>query len=101
MSRPRDHGLLLGVGAAACAVCCAGPILGILAAIGLTTAAGAALFGLAGLAIAALAIPVIVSRRRTTATCAPVTEPVAVLRDAPTNPAPPPFGTGQRHHTMR
>lgn len=93
MSRRRDNAAVVGVGAAAaCAVCCAGPILGILAAIGLTTAASVAVFGLIGLAIAALAIPVIVRRRsRTTTGCATVTEPVIVMLDASTGwqrPAP-------------
>jgi hypothetical protein len=48
----RREGLgVLGFGAAACAACCAGPILGFLAAIGLTTAAGVALFGVVGLLV--------------------------------------------------
>ena len=38
--RQRDGAAIVGVGAAACAVCCAGPILAFLAAIGLGTAAG-------------------------------------------------------------
>ena len=85
MSRKRDNAAVIGVGAGACAVCCAGPILAILAAIGLTTAAGIALFGLVGLAIAALAIPVIIRRRRRPATtCTPVAEPVTVMLDPPT-----------------
>lgn len=42
---------ILGVGAAACAACCAVPILAFLATIGLTTAVGAAGFGLPGLAV--------------------------------------------------
>lgn len=87
MSAKRDRAAIVGVGAAACAVCCAGPILGILAAIGLTTAVGVTVFGLAGLAIAALAIPVIIRRRRRSAaaTCTPAaTEPVSVTLDPPT-----------------
>ena len=43
-------------GVAACAVCCAGPILGFLAAIGIGTALGVAVFGIAGLLIAMLAV---------------------------------------------
>ena len=45
MSTKKESATLVGVGLAACAVCCAGPILGALAALGLGTAAGLALFG--------------------------------------------------------
>jgi hypothetical protein len=62
---------LVGVGVAACAVCCAGPILGVLAAIGLGTALGVAVFGIAGLAIALLVVVPIVRRRRQAAACPP------------------------------
>ena len=41
----RENATILGVGAVACAACCAGPILGFSTAIGLGTAAGFALFG--------------------------------------------------------
>ena len=44
MSAKKENTAIMGVGVAACAVCCAGPILGVLAAIGLGTAAGFALF---------------------------------------------------------
>jgi hypothetical protein len=40
---------VLGVGAVACAACCAGPVLGFLAGVGLTAAVGLALFGIVGL----------------------------------------------------
>lgn len=84
MTRKRDGAALVGVGAAACAVCCAGPILGILAAIGLTTAAGVAVFGVVGLTIAVLAVPFIIRRRRSSsATCSPDGEPVTVALDPP------------------
>lgn len=57
---------LIGAGAAACAVCCAGPIAAALGAIGLGTATGAALFG--GIAIvigvSAMALLIIRHRRR-------------------------------------
>jgi mercuric ion transport protein len=73
MSGKRDGAALVGVGAAACAVCCAGPILGFLAAIGLGTAAGAAVFGVSALVVgAAIAAFVVVHRRRRAASCAPV-----------------------------
>ena len=70
---------IVGVGAVACAACCVGPLLGFLAAIGLGTAAGFALFGTAALAIGAIAIVVILRRRHRRAdACAATTGPVAV-----------------------
>ena len=45
MRTVKENATIIGVGVAACAACCAGPILGVLAAIGLGTAAGIALFG--------------------------------------------------------
>jgi hypothetical protein len=63
-SAKRDNAAVVGVGAAACAVCCAGPILGFLAAIGLGTALGAAIFGVSALAIGALALVLVLRRRQ-------------------------------------
>jgi hypothetical protein len=71
---------VLGAGAAACAVCCAGPVLGFLAATGVASALGAVIFGLAGL-IVVLAIAAVVGyrRRRRRTRCAPAdAEPVAI-----------------------
>ena len=62
---------ILGFGVAACAACCAGPILAFLAAIGVGTALGFAVFGVAGLAVALLAIVPIMRRRRQQTACAP------------------------------
>ena len=77
----REGAGLLGIGVAACAVCCAGPILGVLAAIGIGTALGVALFGVVGLAVALLAIVPVVRRRRAAATCVPSeSEPVSIGR---------------------
>jgi 4-amino-4-deoxy-L-arabinose transferase-like glycosyltransferase len=42
---------LMGVGAAACVACCAGPIVGFLAATGIATALGALVFGVVALAV--------------------------------------------------
>lgn len=70
MSAKRENAAIVGVGVAACAACCAGPILGVLAAIGLGTAAGFALFG--GIAVligAAIAGLVVLRRRRRNAGC--------------------------------
>lgn len=68
-SSTKEGAGLLGIGVAACAVCCAGPILGFLAAIGIGTVVGVAVFGVVGLAIALLAIVPVVRRRRATAAC--------------------------------
>jgi hypothetical protein len=73
---------LVGAGAAACAVCCAGPILGFLAAIGLATVLGVIVFGTIGIVIAGCAIIVLVQRRRrrTTAGAPAVEQPVELIR---------------------
>lgn len=83
MSAKKENAAILGAGVAACAVCCAGPILGVLAAIGLGTAAGAALFGASAMLIGALAVAVVMirrRRRRRTTTCSSTVgaEPVPV-----------------------
>jgi hypothetical protein len=60
-------------------VCCAGPILGVLAAIGLGTAAGFALFGTVAIVIgAALIAFVLMRRRRRAAACAATETPESV-----------------------
>jgi len=64
MSTERDSAVIVGVGVAACAVCCAGPILGFLAAIGLGTAVGVATFGVAAFVVGAIAVLVVLGRRR-------------------------------------
>jgi mercuric ion transport protein len=79
VSARRDRAAVVGIGAAACAVCCAGPILGLLAAIGLGTAAGFALFGVLALAIAvATGVVLYFRRRRRRTTCTPGQEVVQV-----------------------
>ncbi len=64
MNTKKQDAALIGAGAAACAVCCAGPILGVLAAVGLGTAFVVALFGSIGLVIAAMGTLIVVRRRR-------------------------------------
>jgi hypothetical protein len=59
-------------------VCCAGPILGVLAAIGLGTAAGFAPFGSLAILVGAAAVAVVLVRRRRRANaCAPTETPQA------------------------
>jgi mercuric ion transport protein len=60
----RDGAVVVGVGAAACAVCCAGPILAFLGAVGLGTVLGVATFGAIGFVVALLAVPMLLRRRR-------------------------------------
>lgn len=63
MSGSHRHLALVGAGAV-CAACCAGPVLGWLAAIGVGTAVGVLAFGVAGLAVAFVGGLVLVLRRR-------------------------------------
>lgn len=82
MSAKQDGAAVVGFGAAACAVCCAGPILGFLAAIGIGTAVGFALFGLVGLAIAVV-IGLELYRRRQRRASACTRTPETVTLEAP------------------
>ena len=63
-AKKKENAAIVGVGVAACAVCCAGPILGVLAAIGFGTAAGFALFGTVAIVIGAALIAFVLMRRR-------------------------------------
>ena len=75
MSSKKQDIVLIGAGAAACAVCCAGPIVGFLAAIGLGTVLGVAMFGTIGLAVAGVGMIVMLRRRRRqTAACTAATD---------------------------
>lgn len=60
---------ILGLGAAACAACCAGPILGVLAAAGVLTVAAYLTAGAIGLTIALLASVWFIRRKRARRTC--------------------------------
>lgn len=83
MSARKKNGTIVGIGAAACAACCAGPILAVLAAIGLTTAAGVFRIGALALALGAVAIAVVVVRRQRASRCRmpePETVPVEIGR---------------------
>ena len=83
MSTKKENAAIVGVGVAACAACCAAPIIGFLAAIGLGTAVGFALFGAVALVIGAVALVVVLGRRRRRAdACTTTSAPVAV--DMPT-----------------
>lgn len=75
---------ILGVGAAACAACCAGPILAFLAAAGVFTTAGVALFGVFGFLVLVPAVAWFVRRRRRATACVSAAAPVALtISDRP------------------
>ena len=81
MSSRKDSAAIVGVGVAACAVCCAGPILALLAAIGIGGAVGFAFFGVTGLMVAAIVgIVLYLRRQRRRATCTPASLTVEVGR---------------------
>jgi hypothetical protein len=73
---------VFGAGAAACAACCAGPILGFLAATGIASVLGAVVFGVIGLLVILAVAAVIYQRRRRKARqCTPSAGAVPI--DAP------------------
>lgn len=78
MNGKRDNVAIVSVGAAACVACCAGPILGVLAALGIGTVAAGLLFGTIGLVVAAVVIVVILQRQqgRSATKCADDVVPV-------------------------
>ena len=87
----RSDAAVVGAGALVCIPCCAGPILGVLGAIGIGSAVGVVLFGCAGLALAlVVSIVVLRGRRRAGAanragrhgapTITPVPVPMPTLR---------------------
>ena len=75
--RPKAGLGLVGAGAAACAACCAGPVLGFLAATGIASVFGALLFGAVGLIVVVAVAAVLWQRRRCRAgNCTPESGPV-------------------------
>jgi hypothetical protein len=70
---------LVGAGVAACAACCAGPVVGYLAAIGIASVAGVIVLGvLGGLVVVAVAGVFWQRRRRRQQRCPLPTGPVPV-----------------------
>ncbi len=64
---------VFGAGAAACAACCAGPIVGFVAATGTALVLGTVVFGAVGLLIVLAVAAVVYQRRRCKAQrCAPI-----------------------------
>lgn len=66
----------VGAGAAACAACCAGPIVGFLAATGIASVLGAVIFGAVGL-VAVVVVSAVLwqQRRHRQEQCTPATGP--------------------------
>ena len=79
---------VVGIGAAACVACCAGPILAFVGGLGLAGLASTAIIGAGGLAITAAAITAFFLARRRTTTCAAPIDSVQV--DAPSRRLPGP-----------
>ena len=79
MRGKRENATMIGVGVAACAVCCAGPIIGFLAAIGLGTAVGFAMFGAVALILGGVTIVIVLThRRQRSSSCDSGSSPVAL-----------------------
>ena len=84
---------LLGLGAAACAACCAGPILGLLGAIGIASAAGYTFAGSVALVIgAAVAATAVLRRRARARRCSPPPSTVVTLAAPEVRTTPPSGG---------
>ncbi len=94
MSAGKENAAIIGVGVVACAACCAGPIIGFLAAIGLGTAAGIALSSVLGVAIAAIGI---VRRTPSSATPGERLQHAATGRCRDANRTNPQLSTHQPH----
>ncbi len=87
MSSAKKDGLsIIGLGAAACLACCAGPVLAFLGGLSIAGLAGTVLFGAIGLLIAMPAIVAFVVVRRRRASCAVPVGSVAV--DPPSRKVP-------------
>lgn len=71
---------MLGVGAAACAACCAPPVIAFLAAASVGTLIGVALFGMLGLTVAVVAVLAYTQRQRARRNVAESPVPVSVGR---------------------
>lgn len=85
MNDSRRRGFsMIGIGAVACAACCAGPILAVLAGLSIAGVVSTLLVGAAGLVITAAALAALhMVRRRAAASCQTASSP-AVAVAAPT-----------------
>lgn len=95
-SREKNGLSILGVGAAACAACCAGSILAFLGGLSLAGIASAAFIGGTGIVVAVIAgaAYVVVRHRKARGSCVvDAGEPVAVGAPTSRSPAPEPTRT--------
>jgi hypothetical protein len=81
-SSQREGAALVGVGVVACAACCAGPIIGLVTAVGLGTAVGVARFGATALVVGGTVLLFVLRRRRRTRAPSCQPDPVAVEMSA-------------------
>lgn len=91
MSAPapkRSAAGIVGFGVAACAACCAGPVVAFLAAAGLLTAGSVAMFGLAGLLVTIPTAMWFRRRRAMKTTCAAPDVVSVELSTRPANTTP-------------
>ena len=77
---------LLGLGAAACAACCAGPIFGVLASAGLLTVAAYLTVGVFGLAVTVPLALWLYRRRQARVACKPTGQATPVELTSRTTP---------------
>ncbi len=78
-TRHRDGFSILGLGAAACAACCAGPLLAFLGGLAIAGTVGTIVIGTAVLLVAAVGAAAFSVLRRRPVRCAPApVDPVAV-----------------------
>ncbi len=93
--RSKDSVSVVGIGAAACVACCAGPILALLGGVSLAGLASTLVIGLGGLAIAAVALIALLIVRRHRAA-----DPMATKLTRPRGRADPPTRP-TTEHSMR
>jgi hypothetical protein len=94
----KERAAVVGVGVAGCAACCAGPVLGYLAALGAGTLLAVSVLGVLGLVAAGVGVTWFLRSRRRRAACSP--GPFEVDVPAPTmragREAAPHAAAGQR-----
>lgn len=61
---------VVGIAAVACAACCAGPVIGFIAALGIGTGLAVAVFGVGGFVVAALGALWLMRRHQARSQCA-------------------------------
>lgn len=88
-TRRRDGLSMVGLGAAACVACCAGPLLAFLGGLTIAGTVGTVFIGTAGLVVAVVGAAAFVVVRRRSEPCRPEPGPVAVASPISKRPAQP------------